>query len=232
MTWCYRITIPRDGRLGKLIWEVSTARSKMKSRDSLCWFRLFQTRRSDIHVGWIKWRAARTEEHGRKEKEGEYLPTPPPPLPTPAPQAVFSCSLFFALTLRAEALRSPPHYRQSSLVLRANVSLRTIVVVKNNWQQKWLTWSRTTIFTASKFKYYQSYSQKCSGLGKLYITHLSHDRLRAKKYFRLDTWSLKSKWKQSQKINVTILSATFSIKAFFKITVEQHRKTWKGLRSN
>ena len=40
------------------------------------------------------------------------------------------------------------------------------------------------------------------------------------------------KWKQSQKINVTIFCAIFSIKAFFKITVEQHIKTSKGLRSN
>ena len=41
----------RDGRLGKLTLEVSKARSKMKTKDSLYWFRLFQTRRSDIHVG-------------------------------------------------------------------------------------------------------------------------------------------------------------------------------------
>ena len=41
-----------------------------------------------------------------------------------------------------------------------------------------------------------------------------------------------SQWKQYQKINVTIFCATFSIKAFFKITVEQHIKTSKGSRSN
>ena len=35
-----------------------------------------------------------------------------------------------------------------------------------------------------------------------------------------------------KKINVTIFSATFSIKAFFKITVEQHIKTSKGSWSN
>ena len=41
-----------------------------------------------------------------------------------------------------------------------------------------------------------------------------------------------SQWKQYQKVNVTIFCATFSIKAFYKITVEQHIKTSKGLRSN
>ena len=41
----------RDGRLGKVTLEVSTVRSKMKTKDSLYWSRLFQTRRSDIHVG-------------------------------------------------------------------------------------------------------------------------------------------------------------------------------------
>ena len=51
MTLCYRITKPGDGTLGKLIGEVSTARSKIKTNDSLYWFRLFQTRRSYIHVG-------------------------------------------------------------------------------------------------------------------------------------------------------------------------------------
>ena len=38
--------------------------------------------------------------------------------------------------------------------------------------------------------------------------------------------------KRISKINVTIFCATFSIKAFFKITVEQHVKTSKGSRSN
>ena len=40
----YRITKPGDGRLGQLTWEVSTARSKMKTRTngSLDWFSLFQ----------------------------------------------------------------------------------------------------------------------------------------------------------------------------------------------
>ena len=41
----------RAGRLGKVTLEVSPVRSKMKTKDSLYWFRLFQTRRSDIHVG-------------------------------------------------------------------------------------------------------------------------------------------------------------------------------------
>ena len=57
----------------------------------------------------------------RRNREG-ISPYPFPPLPTPAPLAVFSSSLFFAPTLRAEALRSPPHYRQSHFVLRARDS--------------------------------------------------------------------------------------------------------------
>ena len=54
--------------------------------------------------------------------EREYVPIPSPPLPTPAPLAVFSCSRYFAPTLRAEALRFPPHYRQSHFVLRVRDS--------------------------------------------------------------------------------------------------------------
>ena len=45
-----------------------------------------------------------------------------------------------------------------------------------------------------------------------------------------DLWNPSEK--KFQKISVTIFSATFSIKAFFKITVEQHIKTSKGSRSN
>ena len=67
--------------------------------------------------------------------EREYVPIPSPPLPTPAPLAVFSCSRYFAPTLRAEAIRSPPHYRQSHFVLRVRDSWdysKTITGSKND----------------------------------------------------------------------------------------------------
>ena len=59
--------------------------------------------------------------------EREYVPTPPPPLPTPAPLAVFSCSFFFAPTLRAEAFDPLPIIIKATLFWEL-VSLGTIVV--------------------------------------------------------------------------------------------------------
>ena len=90
--------------------------------------------------------------------EKEYLPTPRPHSLPQLPW-LFSCSYFFAPTLRAEALLSSPHYRQSYFVLRVRESRdysRKTTSSKND-----LHGGRTTIFTAStspKFKYYQSYS--------------------------------------------------------------------------
>ena len=56
---------------------------------------------------------ARTEEHGGKEMEREYLPTP----------GLLSLpQLSSQLTLRAEALRYPPHYRQGPFFLRVRES--------------------------------------------------------------------------------------------------------------
>ena len=64
-----------------------------------------------------------TEE--KKWRRSSYLPLPP--LPTPAPLAVFSCSFFFAPTLRADA------FDPLSIIVKATlfwefVSLGTIVV--------------------------------------------------------------------------------------------------------
>ena len=52
--------------------------------------------------GWLELK--NTEE--KKWRRSIYLPLPP--LPTPAPLAVFSCSFFFAPTLRAEAFDPLP----------------------------------------------------------------------------------------------------------------------------
>ena len=70
--------------------SVSTARSKTKTNDSLYWLRLFQTRRSDIHVGWIIIVASGSNWKTGIKRNGEVVsPYPSPPLPTPAPLAVF-----------------------------------------------------------------------------------------------------------------------------------------------
>ena len=54
----------------------------------------------------------------KEKKWRENISLPLPPLPNPAPLAGFSCSPFFARILRAEAIRSPSHYRKSHFVLR------------------------------------------------------------------------------------------------------------------
>ena len=108
----------------------------------------------------------------------EYLPTTPP-LPTSAPFAVFSCSLFFARILRAEALRCPPHYRQSHFVLRARES--------RDYSRK-TTGSKNDLHGVEP-PYLLPLLPLSSNIIRVivrnvpvwesYITHLSHDRFRA-----------------------------------------------------
>ena len=127
---------------------------------------------------------ARTEEHGGgKEMENDdgegKSPHPSPPLPSPAPFAVFSCSLFFARILRAEALRSPPHYRQSHFVLRVRES--------RDYSRK--TTGRENDLHRVEPPHLLPLLPLSSNIIRVmvrnvpvwerYITHLSHDRLRA-----------------------------------------------------
>ena len=124
MTWCYRIAKPGDGTLGKRMWEDSGRYRqhgpRWKINGSLEWFSLFQAFRCtfswNIVASYSNWRT-------RMKRNGEEIsPYPSPPLPTPAPIAAYSCSLFFPRILRAEALRCPPHYRQSHFALRISES--------------------------------------------------------------------------------------------------------------
>ena len=111
--------------------------------------------------------------------EREYVPIPSPPLPTPAPLAVFSCSRLFAPTLRAEVLRSPTHYRQSHFVLRARES--------RDYSRK-TTGSKNDLHGVEP-PYLLPLLPLSSNIIRVivrnvpvwesYITHLSHDRLRA-----------------------------------------------------
>ena len=111
--------------------------------------------------------------------EREYVPIPSPPLPTPAPLAVFSCSRYFAPTLRAEALRFPPHYRQSHFVLR----------VRDSWDYSKTTGSKNDLHGVEppyllplvplSSNIIRGIVRNVPGLGTLHITNLSHDRLRA-----------------------------------------------------
>ena len=111
--------------------------------------------------------------------EREYVPIPSPPLPTPAPLAVFSCSRYFAPTPRAEALRSPPHYRQSHFVLR----------VRESWDYSKTTVSKNDLHGVEppyllpllplSSNIIRVIVRNVPGLGTLNITNLSHDRLRA-----------------------------------------------------
>ena len=109
----------------------------------------------------------------------EYLPTTPPPLPTPAPLAVFSCSRLFAPTLRAEALRSPPHYRQSHFVLRARESRdysRKTTGSKNDLHGVEPPYLVPLLPLTSKII---RVIPRNVPVWESYITHLSHVRLRA-----------------------------------------------------
>ena len=111
--------------------------------------------------------------------EREYVPIPSPPLPTPAPLAVFSCSRLFAPTLRAEVPRSPTHYRQSHFVLRARES--------RDYSRK-TTGSKNDLHGVEP-PYLLPLLPLSSNIIRVivrnvpvwesYITHLSHDRLRA-----------------------------------------------------
>ena len=139
--------------------------------------------------------------------EREYLPTPPPPLPTPTPLAVFSCSLFFVN--RGPSIPSPlsskPLCPESSWVwglysCKTTGSKNDLRGVEPPYLLPLLPLSSNIIrVMVRNVTVWESY-----------ITHLSHDRFRAAYHFRLDTWSLKCKWKQSQKINITIFSAVYS----------------------
>ena len=138
--------------------------------------------------------------------EREYLPTPPPPLPTATPLAVFPAHF----SLWTEALRSPPHYRQSHFVLRAresgDYSCKT-TGSKNDLRGVEPSYLLPLLPLSSNII---RVMVRNVTVWESYITHLSHDRFRAAYHFRLDTWSLKCKWKQSQKINITIFSAVYS----------------------
>ena len=78
-------------------------------------------RRSDVHSVGKQWRVARTEEHGGKEMEKEYLPTPPP-TPYPSSPGCFFLLIFLCAYPESRGLRFPPHYHQSHFVLRARES--------------------------------------------------------------------------------------------------------------
>ena len=166
--------------------------------------------------------------------EREYVPIPSPPLPTPAPLAVFSYSRLFAPTLRVEVLRSPPHYRQRHFVL---------------WVRESRDYSRKTTGSKNDLHaveppYLVPLLPLSSNIIRVivrnvpvwesYISHIYHmiDCVQHSTSVLIHYLWNPSQWKQYQKINVTIFCSTFSIKAFFKITVEQHIKTSKGLRSN
>ena len=115
------------------------------------------------------------------EYSGEWLELKniSPPLPTPAPLAVFSRSFFFTPTLRKEALRSPPHYRQSHFVLRVRES--------RDYSRK--TTSSKNDLHGVEPPYLVSLLPLSSNIIRViarnvpvwesYITHLSHVRLRA-----------------------------------------------------
>ena len=108
--------------------------------------------------------------------EREYVPIPSPPLPTPAPLAVFSCSRYFAPTLRAEALRSP---QQCHFVL----------TVRESWDYSKTTGSKNDLHGVEppyllpllplSSNIIRVIVRNVPGLRTLNITNLSHDRLRA-----------------------------------------------------
>ena len=172
-TWCYRITKPGDGTLGKLIWEVSTARSKMKTNDSLYWFRLFQTRRSDIHVGWIIIVASGSNWRTRMKRNGEVVSPYPSPLALPQlPWLFFSCSLSLRLPWEQRPSIPSPLF-ESHFVLRACVkttgSKNDLHGVEPPYLLPLLPLSSNIIrVIVRNVPVWESY-----------ITHLSHDRLRA-----------------------------------------------------
>ena len=109
--------------------------------------------------------------------EREYLPTPGflslPQIPS-------------QLTLRAEALPSRPHYRHSPFVLRVRESwdcCRKTTGSKNDLHGVEQPFLLPLLPLSSSII---RVIVRNVPVWESYITHLSHDRLRAASYFRLD----------------------------------------------
>ena len=153
---------------------------------TLVWTGLACFRRSDVHSVGIQWRVARTEEHGGKEMEKEYLPTPPP-TPYPSSPGCFFLLIFLCThRLRAEALRSPPHYRQSHFVLRVRDSRdcsRKTTSSKNDLHGVEPPYLLPLLLLSSAII---RVIVRNVPVWESYVTNLSHDRLRAGQYFRLE----------------------------------------------
>ena len=134
---------------------------------------------------------ARSEEHGGKKwRRSIYLPLGPTPYPS-SPGCFFL--LIFLCTYHVQVLRVRDSRNYSRKKRVFTVYLLPLLPLSSNI-------IRVIVRNVPVWE--------------IYISHLSHDRLRAAEYFCLE-WSLKSKWKQSQKINVTIFFLSFT--ARFKI---------------
>ena len=111
--------------------------------------------------------------------EREYLPTPRPLSLPQLPSLFFPAHFSFRAYVRAEALRSPPHYRQSHFVLRVRES--------RDYSRK-TTGSKNDLHGVEP-PYLLPLLPLSSNIIRVivrnvpvwesYITHLSHDRLRA-----------------------------------------------------
>ena len=111
--------------------------------------------------------------------EREYLPIPRPLSLPQLPSLFFPAHFSFRAYVRAEALRCPPHYRQSHFVLR----------VRDSWEYSKTTGSKNDLHGVEppyllpllplSSNIIRVIVRNVPGLGTLHITNLSHDRLRA-----------------------------------------------------
>ena len=114
----------------------------------------------------------------KRNREG-ISPYPSPLLPTPAPQAVFSRSFFFAPTLRAEAFYPLPIIIESHFVLRAREARdysRKTTASKNDLHGVEPPCLLPLLPLSSNII---RVIVRNVTVWKSYITHVSHDRLRA-----------------------------------------------------